>query len=217
MNKIIIAPSMLSSDLSNLEYESRRMLEAGADWLHMDIMDAHFVPNLTFGYPVLESLRKKLPNAHLDCHLMIENPIKWVTEIVKTANSVSFHIEACNDINDTKEIINEFRKYNIKLGIALNPDTPLVNVYDILDKQLVDYLLIMTVIPGFSGQSFHMKCLEKIALAHKRYPNLDIQVDGGINLETFQLCLEKGANIFVSGSTIFKCKEPKELIMKFRK
>ena len=114
MNKVIIAPSMLSCDLSNLEHESRRMLEAGADWLHMDIMDGNFVPNLSFGYPVLESLRKKLPDVHLDCHLMIQHPIKWVKEIVKTANSVSFHIEACNDIVEAKIIINELKTYDIK-------------------------------------------------------------------------------------------------------
>ena len=131
MNKVIIAPSMLSCDLSNLEHESRRMLEAGADWLHMDIMDGNFVPNLSFGYPVLESLRKKLPDVHFDCHLMIQHPIKWVKEIVKTANSVSFHIEACNDIDEAKNIINELKKYDIKIGIALNPDTPLSTIDNI--------------------------------------------------------------------------------------
>ena len=217
-NKIIIAPSMLSCDLSNSENESKRMISSGADWLHMDIMDGVFVPNLTFGFPVLESIRKKVPDVHLDCHLMIVNPKKWVNQIVKTANSISFHIEACHNQDEAIDIINQIKliNQNIKVGIALNPDTSLVEIIKILEQKSVDYVLVMTVNPGFSGQQFYYKCLDKISSIRKNYPYLDIQVDGGINLETFKLCRERGANIFVSGSTIFKHPSPEELIKQFK-
>ena len=136
MNKnIIIAPSMLSSDLSNLEIESKRMINSGADWLHMDIMDGVFVPNLTFGFPVLESLRKRLPDVHFDCHLMIINPKNWINQIVKTADSISFHIETCRDQDDAIDIINQIKLISskIKVGIALNPTTPVKQIQKILD------------------------------------------------------------------------------------
>lgn len=219
MNKnIIIAPSMLSSDLSNLETESKRMINSGADWLHMDIMDGVFVPNLTFGFPVLESLRKKLPDVHFDCHLMIINPKNWINQIVKTADTISFHIEACQDQDDAIDIINQIKliSSNIKVGIALNPTTPIKQIQKILDLESVDYVLVMTVNPGFSGQLFNYNCLEKISCIRKNFPKLDIQVDGGINLETFKLCRERGANIFVSGSTIFKHPKPEELIKQLK-
>ena len=118
--------------------------------------------------------------------------------------------------NSFNILLNGLKQYDVKVGIALNPETSLSTIDNILNEKLVNYLLIMTVEPGFSGQSFHMECLDKIGLVHTKYPELDIQVDGGINLKTYQLCLEKGANIFVSGSTIFKHNNPKELISKLK-
>ena len=214
--KIIIAPSLLSCDLSNLESECRKVLDADADWLHLDVMDGNFVPNLTFGYPVLSSLRKKLPDAHFDVHLMITNPLKWVQNVAKTADSISFHYEACKDIDEVIKVIKKIKFCKKKVGLAINPNTQISSVEKILEKELLDYILIMTVVPGFGGQPFNKRCLEKIKKVNLKYPNLNIQVDGGINKETFKLCLEKGANIFVSGSTIFKHSEPKLLIRELR-
>ena len=211
---IIITPSMLSSDLSELYNESLRMINAGADWLHMDIMDGMFVPNITFGLPVLKSLRKKLPNIFLDCHLMIENPKKWIRRFAETANSISFHIEACKNIEYAKEVINICHLCNVKTGIALKPNTPISEITSLIP--LIDYVLVMTVEPGFSGQKFMKSCLLKIIELREMYPNLDIQVDGGINLETFKNCYYSGANIFVSGSYIFSSANPKKLIQEFR-
>jgi len=214
--KIIIAPSLLSCDLSNLESECRKVLDADADWLHLDVMDGNFVPNLTFGYPVLSSLRKKLPDAHFDVHLMITNPLKWVQNVAKTADSISFHYEACKDIDEVIKVIKKIKFCKKKVGLAINPNTQISSVEKILEKELLDYILIMTVVPGFGGQPFNKRCLEKIKKVNLKYPNLNIQVDGGINKETFKMCLEKGANIFVSGSTIFNHSEPKLLIKDLR-
>ena len=214
--KFIIAPSLLSCDLCNLECECRKVLDAGADWLHLDVMDGNFVPNLTFGYPVLNSLRKKLPDAHFDVHLMITNPLKWVQNVAKTADSISFHYEACKDIDEVIKVINKIKFCKKKVGLAINPNTQISSVEKILERELLDYILIMTVVPGFGGQPFNERCLEKIEKVNLKYPNLNIQVDGGINKETFKMCLEKGANIFVSGSTIFKHSDPKLLIKELR-
>ena len=149
---------------------------------------------------------------------MIINPKNWINQIVKTADSISFHIEACRDQDDAIDIINQIKLISskIKVGIALNPTTPVKQIQKILDLESVDYVLVMTVNPGFSGQLFNHNCLEKISSIKKNFPKLDIQVDGGINLETFKLCRERGANIFVSGSTIFKHPKPDELIKQLR-
>tara|TARA_B100000315_G_scaffold11605_1_gene11185 strand:+ start:100 stop:753 length:654 start_codon:yes stop_codon:yes gene_type:complete len=212
---IIISPSMLSSDLSELYKESQRMIDAGADWLHMDIMDGVFVPNITFGFPILKSLKKKLPNVFLDCHLMIVNPKKWIKQFSETASSISFHIEACEDITYAKEVIKECRHHNIeKVGIAIKPNTQITEIIPLIP--LIDYVLVMTVEPGFSGQTFMKSCLLKISQLRENHPNIDIQVDGGINTETLQYCYDSGANIFVSGSTIFKSNDPQKKIQEFR-
>jgi len=198
---VLIAASMLSSDLSNLEYESKRMIRNNVDILHMDIMDGVFVNNLTFGYPVIKSLKQNLPNVKLDCHLMVIDPLKLIDRYIKYAYSISFHIEVCPNSVYTFELINKIKSNNILVGVALKPSTKLGVLNHLIE--IIDYVLIMSVEPGFSGQKFITKSIKKINELRKKYPNLIIQVDGGVNLDNNKDIIKAGANILVSGSTLF--------------
>ena len=202
MNKnVIISPSILSADFANLERDIKIVEDNGADWIHVDVMDGHFVPNITIGVPVVKSLKKitKLP---LDVHLMIENPDKYIEPFAKAgADILTFHYEAVKE-NEIAELIKKIKSYGIKAGISIKPKTRPDVLLPYLD--IVDMVLVMTVEPGFGGQSFMSDCAEKIKFIRQNSPeNLIIQVDGGINSQTGKICKDFGANSLVAGSYIY--------------
>ena len=203
MKKIQISPSILSADFSQLGNEIKRLEEGGADMIHVDVMDGHFVPNLTIGPPVIKALRNytKLP---FDVHLMISPVHKYIKDYANAgADIITIHPEATDNL---EESINLIKKLNKKIGLSLNPDTPI----DIIKKflPLIDLVLIMSVYPGFGGQKFIPKVIDKIKelknIKEKQNIKFDIEVDGGIDFENSKLVVEAGANILVSGTTIFK-------------
>lgn len=199
----ILSPSILAADFTQLGEEIRRADEAGAQYIHYDVMDGMFVPSITFGMPVLSSIRK-ITDKILDVHLMIENPERYVDEFADCgADIITVHAESCRHLD---RVISQIHQKGIKAGVALNPATSLSVLDYILDK--VDMVLIMTVNPGFGGQKFIESSYDKIRELKKRITEkklqTDIQVDGGINTETLPGVLEAGANIIVAGSAVFK-------------
>lgn len=197
-----IAPSILSADFSRLADEIAAVEKAGADWIHIDVMDGHFVPNLTIGPGVVASLRK-ITTLPFDVHLMIENPDHYIDAFAKAGSDIiTVHVEAARHLHRTVALIKE---KGIKAGVSLNPATPLVQVEPILPD--VDLLLIMTVNPGFGGQKFISSMLPKIRQAREminpRSPSVLIEVDGGINLENVSAVAEAGAEVMVAGASIF--------------
>lgn len=209
---IYVSPSILSADFANLERDIKRIEDGGADWVHVDVMDGHFVPNITIGVPVVASIRKvtKLP---LDVHLMIENPEKYVEPFVKAgADILTFHYECGTDIKKTIDFIKSF---GIKVGLSIKPKTTPDVVFPYLKD--LDLLLVMTVEPGFGGQKFMQDCADKIPVIKEKAPeNLIIQVDGGINAETARICTSYGANSLVAGNYIYKSADIKSAIKSLR-
>lgn len=213
---IKLSPSILAANFANLGDDVKKAEIAGAEYLHIDVMDGHFVPNISFGGCVISALRP-LSNMVFDVHLMIYNLEKYIPEFCKAgADIITFHLEATDKVD---EIISLIRSCGKKVGISLKPGTPFSAVSDYMDK--IDMLLIMTVEPGFGGQKFMEDMIPKICEAKEYIDShglvCDIQVDGGINVSNFRLCTEAGANIIVAGSAIFGAEDIGNAVSEFRK
>lgn len=213
VDNIIISPSILSSDFSRLGLEIEKLEQNGADWVHIDVMDGHFVPNLTFGSPVVKSLRK-LTKMPFDVHLMIDNPLFFIPDFVNAgADIITFHYEA--SLDKTIEIINKIHSFGIKAGISIKPNTPVSQILKYTD--IVDLVLIMTVEPGFGGQKFLTNCLDKIKeIKNHLKKETILEVDGGVNDVTAKLCINYGANALVAGNYIFSNNDISKAIKSLR-
>jgi ribulose-phosphate 3-epimerase len=206
-----IAPSLLAADFARLEWEISQVEKAGCDLLHIDVMDGHFVPNITVGPFIVKAIRRvtRLP---LDAHLMIEHPEKYVQSFAEAgANHITVHAEACEKNLD--DLIRQIHSHSITCGVSLKPATPLSVIKDHLPN--IDMVLLMTVNPGFGGQAFMPEVLDKIRLLRKQYGK-DIEVDGGINRQTARQAVEAGANVLVAGTAIFGKQDVKQAIEDLR-
>lgn len=209
-NKVKISPSILASDYANLQSELEKI--STSDLIHVDVMDGHFVPNISIGAPVTAAC-KKVCDVPFDVHLMISNPLDYAEDFAKAgADIICFHSE-CD--SDTEETINKILSLGKKAGLAIKPATPIDEVVKYLDK--LSMVLVMTVEPGFGGQSFMESTMPKVEAIRKINPDIDIEVDGGINAETIKIASKAGANVFVAGSAVFKSENPAETIAILRK
>lgn len=215
MNKqIIVSPSILSADFANLERDIKLVEDNGADWIHVDVMDGHFVPNITIGIPVVKAL-KRFAKKPLDVHLMIDNPEKYIEDFAASgADIITFHYEAVKP-EDIENICNKIKSLGCKAGISIKPKT---NQNDLIPYlQFVDMVLVMTVEPGFGGQEFMHYCAQKIpTIQQNGKEDLIIQVDGGINNITSKVCVSLGATSLVAGSYIYNSKDVKQAIESLR-
>jgi ribulose-phosphate 3-epimerase len=213
MERIIIAPSILAADFSRLGDEIHRVEAAGADWIHCDIMDGHFVDNISFGPEIVGRVRG-LTSLPLDVHLMIEHADHYVPRFIKAgANSITVHVEP-EAKHSVEKTLQQIRDGGCRAGLTLNPETPFDLVQPFLEK--IDMLLVMTVHPGFGGQSFRADQMKKVKRARSLSSTIDVEVDGGINAETARVSIENGANVLVAGTSIFHAADYAEAIRDLR-
>lgn len=211
MKKIIVAPSLLAADFSRLKEEIQEVEKCGAEYLHLDVMDGNFVPNISYGSPVISAIRP-YSNLVFDVHLMVEEPDRFIKDFVDAgADIITVHVEAIKHLHRTIQLI---KSYGKKVGVALNPATPIETLKHVVKE--IDMILIMSVNPGFGGQAFIPEVLSKIEELRKLYPEMDIEVDGGVNDKTVEAIKEAGANVLVAGSYLFSgnYKEKIELMKK---
>lgn len=215
MSNIKISPSILASDFANLGQEARDMDAAGVEMLHIDVMDGHFVPNISFGAPVMKAIRKDFSRV-FDVHLMISEPLRYIDDFVKAgADIITFHVECDSDVQAT---INKIKEGGCKVGLSVKPGTPAEVILPYLDQ--LDMVLVMTVEPGFGGQKFMADMMPKVRQFREAIQNsgkdIDLQVDGGVNAETAKVCVENGANVLVAGSYLFKQENYTEAVATLR-
>ncbi len=208
----IVSPSILSADFNHLGDDCRMVLDAGAEMLHYDVMDGHFVPNISFGVPVLKSLHKGLPDAFYDVHLMISHPLEYAEPFIKAgATLYNFHLECEDDIQET---LDKVKSLGCKVGLTIKPNTSPEALLPYLDQ--LDLVLVMSVEPGFGGQKFMPSALEKLrwlkAEREKRGLHYLLEVDGGVDATTAPLCVEAGADVLVAGSAVYGAKDPAEMV-----